>query len=683
MVQFSYGKSQLRQLLSWLVLLSLCPASGSFADGPRDNIPTKVRRIPALGVEVAEADRQILTKGLAELNDLIATIRKSQPAPVRSLLPDVEIYHRAVDNALKYQEFFREGDVNKGKEVLQIGLARARLLAEGKAPWTQRTGLVVRGYRSRIDHTVQPYGLVIPPGYQFPGSQQTRLDVWFHGRGETLSEVSFIDQRAKVVGQYAPRNTIVLHPYGRYSNAFKFAGETDVLEALAAVKRQYRVDENRIAMRGFSMGGAACWQFAVHYPGRWFAANPGAGFSETPEFLKFFQKEALTPTWYEKKLWHWYDCTDYAINLFHCPTVAYSGELDIQKQAADIMAVALKKQGLELVHLIGPDTKHRIHPDSKIEIERRLDSLAEQGRRVNPRSVHFTTYTLKYNRLHWVVIDALNKHWERAQVDAQAGDNGVRISTKNVKALTLSFRPGYARFGLREPVQVKIDGQQIVGPRPGLDRSWQCPLVRVDGKWKVGQQKQTVLRKRHGLQGPIDDALMDSFIFVRPSAKSSHAKVQQWTTAELERAIVHWRRHFRGDARVKLDSEITEEDIAQANLILWGDAESNQLIKKIAAQLPIQWQEGELKVGAKGYDPAHHAPIMIYPNPLNPSRYVVLNSSFTYRDYAYLNNARQVPMLPDWAIVDLRSPPTSQYPGKVVAADFFGEKWELLPERNK
>lgn len=673
----------MHHLLVTLVAVGLLPVAGAVADGPRDNIPTQVRRVPALGVEVADADRQVLMTGLAELKDLIETIRKNKDARISALLPDVEIYQRAVDNALRYQEFFREGDVKKGKDVLQVGLARARLLVQGKAPWTQTTGLVVRGYRSRIDQTVQPYGLVIPPGYQFPGSQHSRLDVWFHGRGETLSEVSFIDQRAKVVGQYAPRDTIVLHPYGRYSNAFKFAGETDVLEALDAVKRHYRIDENRIAMRGFSMGGAACWQFAVHYPDRWFAANPGAGFSETPEFLRFFQKETLTPSWYEKKLWHWYDCTDYAINLFHCPTVAYSGELDIQKQAADIMAAALQKEGLELLHLIGPQTKHRIHPDSKREIDRRLDSLAEQGRRVNPRSVHFTTYTLKYNRLHWVVVDALNQHWERAQVDAQAGDNSVKISTKNVKAMTLSFRPGYARFGLREPVKVRIDGQQIVGPKPGLDRSWHCPLVRVDGKWTIGQQDQTVLRKRHGLQGPVDDALMDSFIFVRPSAKSSHDKVQQWTTQELARAIVHWRRHFRGDARVKLDSEVTDEDIAQANLILWGDAESNQLIKRIAAQLPIHWHEGELKVGDTGYDPAHHAPIMIYPNPLNPNRYVVLNSSFTFREFAYLNNARQVPMLPDWAIVDLRSPPTSQFPGKVVAADFFGEKWELLPEREK
>ncbi|MCA9010006.1 MAG: hypothetical protein KDB01_09685, partial [Planctomycetaceae bacterium] len=75
----------------------------------------------------------------------------------------------------------------------------------------------------------------------------------------------------------------------------------------------------------------------------------------------------------------------------------------------------------------------------------------------------------------------------------------------------------------------------------------------------------------------------------------------------------------------------------------------------------------------------HHAPILIHPNPLNLSRYVVLNSSFTFRDYAYLNNARQVPMLPDWAVIDLNTPPDTVWPGKVVAADFFDERWQLKP----
>ena len=654
------------------------------ADGPRDNIPGKVRRVPPLGVEVSEADRASLEKGLRELASQIATIRKHPDAEVRRLLPDVEIYHRAVDNALRYQEFFRAADVKKGKDVLLTGLDRARLLAAGKSPWTRATGLVVRGYRSRIDHTVQPYGLVVPPGYQFTASRPHRLDVWFHGRGETLSEVSFIDQRTKTVGQYAPRDTIVLHPYGRYSNAFKFAGETDVLEALESVGARYRVDEDRIAMRGFSMGGAACWQFAVHYADRWFAANPGAGFSETPEFLRFFQKETLTPTWYERKLWHWYDCTDYALNLFHCPTVAYSGELDIQKQAADIMATALAREKIDLVHLIGPQAKHRIHPDTKPEIARRLDSLAKGGRQLNPLNVHLVTYTLKYNQMHWVTLDAMKKHWERAQVDAEViNDTSLQVATHNATALTLSMHPGTARFRLREPVSIMIDGQELSGPRPGSDRSWYCSLIRKGEQWIQGKPDAKGLHKRHGLQGPIDDALMDSFVFVLPSGKSNHPLVESWVQAEMKRAVEHWRRHFRGDARVKVDTAVTPEEIATANLVLWGDPQSNQLLKRIAAALPITWSSTQVRVGERTYDAKHHVPIMVYPNPLNPQRYVVLNSSFTYRDYAYLNNARQVPMLPDWAIVDLRSPPTSQYPGKVVNAAFFGERWELLPPGEK
>jgi hypothetical protein len=72
-----------------------------------------------------------------------------------------------------------------------------------------------------------------------------------------------------------------------------------------------------------------------------------------------------------------------------------------------------------------------------------------------------------------------------------------------------------------------------------------------------------------------------------------------WAKAEMERAIEHWRRHFRGDARVKDDTAITEDDIKSANLILWGDPSSNSLIAKTAPQLPISWTNREIKAGDK------------------------------------------------------------------------------------
>lgn len=274
----------------------------AFADGPRDNVPENVRQIPPAGIDVSEEDRASLEQQLKPLLRRLASLGRSKDPLVQKLTPDVEIFARAVRDALRHDEFFSPGEVKAAADLLRTGTERADQLLAGEAPWTRQTGLVVRGFRSKLDQTVQPYGLVIPESYTFAGKDEFRLDLWFHGRGEKLSENSFISQRMRRSGNIAPANTIVLHPYGRYSNAFKFAGEIDVLEALDHAKQHYRIDEDRVAVRGFSMGGAGCWQMAVHYPDLFFAANPGAGFSETPEFLKFFQQETLTPTWYEKTL---------------------------------------------------------------------------------------------------------------------------------------------------------------------------------------------------------------------------------------------------------------------------------------------------------------------------------------------------------------------------------------------
>jgi hypothetical protein len=672
-----------RTALPWLAVLAILTTTlaTALADGPADNIAANVRRIPKLGIEVPAADREGLEAGLAELEKLITPLRNKKE--VAHLLPDVLVYHKAVHDALKYQEFFDAKELPVARDVLAEGKQRAEALAKGEAPWLDKAGPIVRGYISKIDGSVQPYGLVLPATLNRKSPHQHRLDFWFHGRGEVLSELNFVNDRRKNPGQFTPPDTIVLHPYGRYCNANKFAGEIDSLEALEAVKRDYRIDDDRISVRGFSMGGAACWQFAVHYSDRWFAAAPGAGFSETPDFLKVFQKEDVKPTWYEQKLWHWYDCTDYALNLANLPTVAYSGEKDSQKQAADIMAKALEKEGMVLTHIIGPNTAHSYEPNAKKEVDRRIDALAKQGRNPVPEAVRFTTYTLRYPKMYWVQIDGMGEHWEKATVDARVSRDTVAIATRNVTALSLNFGPGECPLPLKRPGSfIVIDGTRLQGPQLQSDRSWNVRLRREGDAWKIAtDEAETGLRKRPGLQGPIDDALMDSFIFVRPTGKSAHESIDKWVHAELDRAIEHWRRHFRGEARVKDDKDITEEDIKSANLILWGDASSNKLIGEIQSQLPIKWEKEKIAVGEQSYPSEHHALIAIYPNPKNPSRYVVLNSSFTFRDFAYLNNARQVAKLPDWAIVDVRTPPDALWPGKIVDANFFDEAWQLKPKQ--
>ncbi len=699
----------MRRLFGFAAVICLAcflTSQSSQADGPADNIPDSVRPVPPVGVEVPEAQRQELETGLAKLKAAIDELAQRKDALTRELLPDVQTYHNAVSDALTYDEFFKPPEIETAMSLLADGLARADELKSGRAPWTTQMGPVPRGYVSKIDGSVQPYGLVMPESFTSAGPHRWRLDIWFHGRGETLSEVNFLDQRRKDKGQFAPPDTIVLHPYGRYCNANKLAGEIDTLEALESVKRRYRIDDDRIAVRGFSMGGAACWQFAVHYTDRWAAAAPGAGFSETPDFLKVFQNESLQPTWYEQKLWHLYDCTDWAANLAQLPTVAYSGEIDKQKQAADMMAAALKTNGIELVHLIGPNTAHSYHPATKVEIDRHIDSIMAVGRQRVPKTVHLTTFTLRYNRMHWVTVDTIDEHWSKATVTASILSNrtqaDVSVAVSNVSALTLSVPAGHSPFAPTERLKViVIDGMkthQVEAPKASSDRSWNCPLHRDEnGRWQVGPAPDKGVRKRHGLQGPIDDAFLDSFVFVRPTGTARHEAVAKWVQSELSHATVHWRQQFRGQARVRDDTAITDDDIANHNLILWGDPSSNAVLKRIADQLPIRWTEtnitaparriatagrGRRKFESTNFPADSHALIAIFPNPLNPKRYVVLNSGFTFREYDYLNNARQVPKLPDWAIVDLTTPPNSRFPGKIADADFFDERWQLHPRHD-
>ncbi len=376
-----------------------------------------------------------------------------------------------------------------------------------------------------------------------------------------------------------------------------------------------------------------------------------------------------------------YDSTDYAGNLFNCPTVAYSGADDTQKQAADMMVAAAKREGLTFAYLIGPHTKHAYEPETKKELAKEIDALAEKGRDETPAEVRFTTYTLRYNRDAWVTVDGLEKHWERAQVNAKLAAGGITADTKNVTALTLALPAGKSPF---DKATVTIDGAKIAGGPAAADRSWTAHFRKVDGKWKrVDSADDGSLAKRHGLQGPIDDAFMDSFVMVKPTGKPMNEKVGAWVDREMKHAVAHWRKQFRGEARVVADDALTDAEIASSNLVLWGDPSSNKVLAKIADKLPIRWDGDKIVVGADPYSAADHVPLLIYPNPLNPKRYVVLNSGFTFREYDYLNNARQISKLPDYAVIDVRTPPSSRRPGAIAAAGFFDEQWRLQPDGGK
>jgi hypothetical protein len=233
---------------------------------------------------------------------------------------------------------------------------------------------------------------------------------------------------------------------------------------------------------------------------------------------------------------------------------------------------------------------------------------------------------------------------------------------------------------------VRIDGQTILAHGSdfrGIRTIRLAKAAERSSRWnELSPRKQLPLAKRPSLQGPIDDAFTESFLFVHPTGKPIHPEVAAWVQDSFQRATNEWRSQFRGLARVKDDIDVTSADIAEQNLILWGDPGSNKILRRIINGLPLRWTASKIRIAGKDYDSSRVIPIVIYPNPLNRDRYVVLNSGFTFADRGGASNAQQTPKLPDWAVLDVSgtnvTSPVAVYCGHpVLNAGFFDESWQV------
>jgi len=674
-----YSSIAVASVAAWLF------ASGSLAGPPEakqaDAVwpPKIVRKLPPVVPPLAEAELKQAIEARDALKSAVEGLTGDYAA---ELAPDVEIFHKSLDFAIRHNEFFDpKGDGARIAALKRVGLERAAILKQGKSPWSEARGTLVRGFRSEIDDSVQPYGLVIPEMLDL--SKPVPLYVWLHGRGDKQCDLQFISQfldPKKKPGPMLPENAIVLHPFGRYCNGYKSAGETDVLEAIAEVQKRYKIDANRIVMAGFSMGGAGAWHLGAHYADRWCAVHAGAGFVDVRRYQNI-TADKMPPS-YVQTLWGLYDVPEYRRNFFNVPLIAYSGADDKQKQAADIMEAELARESFKLPHIIGPGVAHKYEPNALAEVQSRLSAIVAKGKEYRPKKNTFQTRTLRYSTPNRFQVWGLERHWDDARVDFEQIGEKASLRTKNVTALA------FDDASLRK---FEIDGIPL-GPNPMTDQEGDF-FLKIDGRWKsVAYEDFNAYlpgRKTPNLQGPIDDAFYDPFTVVSPQATSEATAIDRWAAFESKHFLRRWAELMRGDAKTAPADAIGREQLEVRNLVLWGTPKSNPLIAQMLDKLPIRWTDKTIGIGDLEFDATKVVPVLIYPNPLTKEKrhfiyeppYVVLNSGLTFREGHDHTNSQQNPKLPDWAMIDVTEPPSELYPGKVVAAGFFDEEWKFDPTR--
>jgi predicted esterase len=666
----------------WIVFCSL--AMGQTTPAPDQSAPTPENkdaphpkaplaqaapyRLPARGIEIPAEARQGLEQKLQTV-----TVA-AQPFAGDPLFADVAVLLKAVRYALTDDEFYVPKDVDQAEELLALAQRRLAELKDHRVSWPRQTGTLTRGFLSAIDGSPQPIGLEIPTDLDW--SKPVALTVWLHGRGDKATDMHFIVDHLNKPGQFQPGTGIILHPFGRQCLGFQLAGETDVLEAIEAVKRLYKIDEKRIVLAGFSMGGAGAWHVGAHYADQWCALHTGAGFVEVKRFMKM--TPATLPPAYVQTLWGQYDVPDYVRNLFNIPVLAYSGEVDGQKMAADIMAESFQAEGKTLKHLIGPGMGHKYHPDALKEIEAWAHDRLIQGQPEALTAVHWEGRTLKYPRMFWLTVTGLKQHWAESRADGESNGAQLKLTTRNVTHLEINVAglPRNRPTGL----DVNIDGQPVRAKSKSFQSTAGQTLLALKldkGYWRLEDPTRRVaLRKVPDLQGPIDDAFMEPFVVVPPDGTSSSSVRQAFYQREFEYTVRRWRQVFRGDLPIRSIPELTPDDLKNRNLILFGDPACNSKLAELLPKTPLSWKSGEIRLGGKSWRGETLVPLLIYPNPKQPNRYIVLNSGPTIREKSDPNNSLQTPQLPDWAILDASVPASDTAAGKILDTGFFNEAWK-------
>ena len=621
-----------------------------------------------------------------QIEAVVEQAKAKHAAP--DLIGDVAVFAKAGRFLQEFPDLINSRNaVDHAMVVLDRGIERANQLVAGTSPWM--TGKKqIHAYYSAVDGSVQPYAVTLPDNYD--PNQPTRLYVWLHGRqnNTTESEFLFAQQNFRAGNPpVADVGQIQVDLFGRINGeGWHFGGESDVFEGIAAIEHRFQIDDKRIVLRGFSQGGEGAWHIALHYPDRFAAAEIGAG-----TWSRRAQMEGIE-AWQLPVLKIWENMEEWALNVYNMPLVAHDGDKDTQPNAIPLFPqgtpsrgqlesslhakAQLEKEGFKAegepdnlhivgmpaIFLISVDTGHGTSPLTRQRIDAFLKELGGKGQ-TSPDHIKFVTYTARYNRDYWVTVDQLSKHYERADVDAVRNDGGAAytIQTHNVDRLVLR-ETEHAKTIEIDGSDVKVKGQREIA------------LAKLAGAWKIDAARKTIaLHKVHGLQGPIDDAFLDPFLLVRPTGTPWNEAVNRQALRTLAHFQKQWGKYFRGHPFVKDDKDVTIADMAKYHVVLFGDPGSNKLMAKVMGKLPVQWTKDSVTLAGKSYPANENFPAMIYPNPLAPGKYVVLNTGLTIPDSEY-NADYGMPRWGDYAVVKAKD--GADMPD-LVTAGLFDEEWRI------
>ena len=238
-------------------------------------------------------------------------------------------------------------------------------------------------------------------------------------------------------------------------------------------------------------------------------------------------------------------------------------------------------------------------------------------REKSPLRVLYTIESLKNPKAYWVRIDGREDENLLGTVDALADGQTIQVRTHNVDAYCLDL--GEAPVDSNEPVRIVENGKSL---------GFVTGLVFTKRSKKYSDATHT---KHHLLHGPVWDVFTDPYVVVYRTVGTDTLFIN--ACKSVAKDLAH-------GGPCLVDTNMPRKMITDRNLVLVGFAESNVWAAKILEKLPVRIKNAKVHMSnGMHFDGKDLGYVVIYPNPINLDRYVVVCSATSSRAMASMFDA--------------------------------------------
>lgn len=466
-------------------------------------------------------------------------------------------------------------------------------------------GFVRLAYRDEIDNTPQFCRVYLPMNYD--PNKKWPLVVNLHGynpANPVYVKWWSIDSRHDERADKFP--IIYIEPHGRGNTRYHGMGEKDVLKCVEMAKEVLNIDTDRIYLKGESMGGGGAWHVGTRHTDIFAAVAPVYGGWDYHVTMSEEELQQLN----ERQIFFNEKNSSYAQAdaLLTTPLFITHGDIDAAVNVEE------SRYAVQMLQRWGYDIRYHEYPGYGHEglkyNEEVISWFLKHKLNSAPRKVRVRSSALTSAKSNWVRI--LQREDPFAFIEAEVEvliNNTIRIATENVLSLELT------------------PPTELIDPNKKVTVVWNVNDIREvelsNGKIIVEHSDYipSKLFKNPAIEGPISHLRTTPFALV-VGTTSKDELMNKIIKNKVNIAVEFWKNWQKYEPRVFLDTEMSKDDINKYSLILFGDAESNLVTKKLSNNIPLNISENRIEIGSKIFDAEDAYIQMIYPHPNNSERYI-------------------------------------------------------------